>query len=89
MPDAEADLIFEMYACFAGLKKLGWEEAMYCPKDGTVFEVIEAGSTGIHDCIYEGKWAKGSWWILEGGDMYPSRPILWRAKQKAGAKRDE
>lgn len=43
----------------------GWREASYCPKDGTHFQAIEAGSTGIHDANYTGEWPNGSWWITE------------------------
>ena len=57
------------------------KEAIYCPKDGTVFSAIEAGSTGIFDCIYEGEWPDGAWWALEVGDMWPSHPILFKLKE--------
>jgi hypothetical protein len=77
MPD-ERSAIKAMFEAWLRLKELGWREAIYCPKDGTPFEVIEAGSTGIHRCVYEGEWPKGSWWILEDGDMSPSRPVLFR-----------
>jgi|TARA_R100000093_G_scaffold41509_5_gene21717 hypothetical protein len=60
------------------MRELGWKDAIYCPKDGSPFEAIEFGSTGIHVAGYEGKWPKGSWWVYGGGDMWPSRPILWR-----------
>lgn len=69
-----------MFSAYQALKKQGWNDIIYCPKDGSVFLVIEAGSTGVHECIYEGTWPDGKWWILENGDMYPSMPILWRAK---------
>ena len=62
------------------LKELGWREAMYCPKDGTHFDAIEAGSSGIHDCFYEGEWPTGSWWSPSEGDLWPAHPILWKAK---------
>jgi len=29
------------------LSRLGWQPASYCPKDGSAFAVMEAGSTGI------------------------------------------
>lgn len=45
------------------------------------FQVIEAGSTGIHPCVYQGKWPNGHWWITADGDMCPSRPVLFRAKE--------
>jgi len=77
----EQDAIRHFFDGWLQLKnKFGWREAIYCPKDGTVFEVIEAGSTGIHDCVYQGEWPKGAWWILEDGDMSPSRPVLFRLK---------
>lgn len=63
------------------LKDLGWRDAIYCPKDGSVFEVIEFGSTGIHDCHYEGEWPNGSWWTHSDGDLWPSRPVLFRKKE--------
>ena len=63
------------------LKQLGWNDIIYCPKDGNPFDAIEVGSTGIHQCVYEGKWPKGSWWLLGDGDMWPSRPIMYRKTQ--------
>lgn len=74
----ERDAIRVMHRALERLKALGWRDAIYCPKDGTMFEVIEPGSTGIHHCIYRGEWPKGGWWILEKGDMWPSRPVLFR-----------
>ena len=60
------------------LKDMGWNDAIYCPKDGSSFDVIEPGSTGIHRAHYQGTWPSGSWWIEADGDLWPSRPILWR-----------
>jgi len=68
------------------LRDFGWSDAVYCPKDGSVFDVIEAGSTGIHKCSYGGKWPDGSWWIHADGDMWPSRPILYRRTPRTGEK---
>jgi hypothetical protein len=76
----EHDALRVMARVMARLKELGWRDAIYCPKDGTAFDIIEAGSTGIHDCHYEGEWPKGSWWVHEAGDLWPSRPILFRLK---------
>jgi len=76
MPNIEAALTL-MTQAHHRLKELGWREAMYCPKDGTNFEVIEAGSSGIHVCHYHGEWPNG-WWISDAGDLWPSHPILWR-----------
>jgi len=86
MPDEKAAL--RMFAdAFERLKDFGFCEAMYCPKDGSHFQVIEAGSTGIHDCRYEGEWPKGSWWIHGDGDIWPSRPVLFRLYPEDEAKR--
>jgi hypothetical protein len=79
MPD-ERSALLQMHEAFARLKELGWKDAIYCPKDGSLFHAIAAGSTGIHDCLYMGEWPKGSWWIAEAGDLWPSRPILYRSK---------
>jgi hypothetical protein len=77
MPDEHA-AIKVMFDAWLRLKELGWKEAIYCPKDGSMFLAIEAGSTGIHDCNYEGEWPNGSWWVHDG-DCWPSHPILWKA----------
>ena len=77
MPDEEAARRVFCDA-FQRLKELGWNDACYCPKDGSMFEVIEAGSSGIHKCHYEGKWPTGSYWIHSEGDLWPSHPVLFR-----------
>lgn len=77
----EQDAIKVMFSAYQRLKELGWREAMYCPKDGSHFDVIEAGSTGIHDCNYQGEWPKGSWWIFDG-DVWPASPILFRERHE-------
>ena len=78
----ENDAISAMWSGYQRLKELGWKEAIYCPKDGSVFEVIEVGSTGIFDCSYSGEWPKGVWLLQDHGDLYPSRPVLFRLKNK-------
>ena len=85
MPD-EKSAIDMMFSAWLRLKELGWNEACYCPKDGSVFKVIESGSTGIHDCIYEGEWPTGSYWIVSDGDMSPSRPVLFKKSDNVSAK---
>lgn len=77
MPD-EKSAIHMLFDAWQRLKDLGWREAQYCPKDGSSFEVIEAGSTGIFRAHYTGTWPDGSWWLEDSGDIYPSRPILHR-----------
>ena len=85
----EQDALHVLGQAHQRLEELGWRNAIYCPKDGSVFDAIEAGSTGIHDCIYEGKWPTGGWWVLADGDMWPSRPILYREKKAGGVKLPE
>lgn len=74
------DVLRVMMQCHQRLCDLGWKEAIYCPKDGTIFDAIEFGSTGVHDCHYEGEWPKGSWWLHDGDDLMPSRPIMFKLK---------
>ena len=81
MPDEETAIKVMMDA-YQRLKDLGWSNPVYCPKDGSVFKVLELGSTGKHDCIYRGEWPEGGWWILEGGDIWPSRPALFKPKER-------
>jgi hypothetical protein len=78
MPDVQS-AIRAMQDAYVRLEELGWRDAIYCPKDGSEFEVIEAGSTGIHSCRYVGEWPKGQFLIYEAGDLWVSRPILFRA----------
>lgn len=77
MPDEESArrLLFDAYI---RLKEFGWNDAIYCPKDGRVFDAIEIGSAGTHPCTYQGDWPKGSWWIED----CPSRPVLFRASDQ-------
>lgn len=77
MPDERAALE-QMFEAYQRMKDLGWKEAIYCPKDGTYFDAIEAGSTGIFKCRYHGEWPNGSWFAEDGGDLWPARPILFR-----------
>jgi hypothetical protein len=88
LPDEQA-AINAMFEAFDRLRELGWQCAEYCPKDGTRFRVIEAGSTGVFDCTYQGDWPEGSYWIYDGGDIWPSRPILFRLYPEDEAKRKE
>lgn len=74
----DQDALSRMLECFQRLKELGWKDAIYCPKDGTVFNVIEAGSECIHKAHYSGKWPDGTWWIHDKGDLWPSRPVLFK-----------
>lgn len=78
MPDEQA-AIRMMFEARQRLMELGWNDAIYCPKDGSEFDAIEPGSTGIHRCHYRGEWPNGHWHIASDGDLYPSRPVLYRA----------
>lgn len=77
MPDEQA-AIRGMWDGYQRLKELGWNDACYCPKDGSLFFVIEPGSTGIHTANYQGEWPDGCFWIAEAGDIWPSHPILFK-----------
>lgn len=79
--DTTRKQLLRMFDAYDRLRRLGWREIEYCPKDGTVFEAIEAGSTGVHDCHYDGEWPTGYWWVHAPGDLYPSHPILFRLKE--------
>lgn len=76
-----------MHDAYTRLTELGWWDASYCPKDGSHFQAIEAGSTGIHDCAYWGAWPTGGWNIFDG-DVWPSRPILFKLYPEDQAKDD-
>lgn len=77
MPDEQA-AISVMFQSWLRLRELGWREAMYCPKDGRSFKVIEPGSTGIFDCHYHGEWPTGSYWVSDAHDLWPSHPVLFK-----------
>lgn len=80
--DSARKMFFEAWL---RLKDFGWNDAIYCPKDGTSFDVIEPGSNGVHTCTYSGEWPKGSWWIHDSSDSWPSHPALYRAKATGAA----
>jgi hypothetical protein len=71
MPD-EQSAIDAMFNAWLRLKELGWREGMYSPRDGSMFKVIELGSTGIFDCSCRGEWPDCMWTIYDGHDAYPS-----------------
>ncbi len=73
MPD-EKSALFKLFDAWLRLKELGWKEACYCPKDGSSFQIIEAGSTGIFDAHYSGEWPDGYIISVDDHDSYVSRP---------------
>jgi hypothetical protein len=74
----EQDALEVMFRGWYRLKELGWRDAIYCPKDGSSFLVVEPGSTGIHRAHYWGEWPTGTWFVEDGGDLYPSTPTLFK-----------
>lgn len=86
LPD-EKSAINAMCDAYDRLRELGWRAAIYCPKDGSHFQVIEPGSTGIFDANYQGDWPHGSWWLYDDGNISPSRPVLFRLYPEDEAKR--
>lgn len=77
----EQDAIHALTQAVYRLNELGWRDPIYCPKDGSEFDVIEAGSSGIHVASYWGDWPNGGWHVHADGDCWPSRPILYRATE--------
>ena len=77
MPD-EQSALQALGNAYQRLRDFDWNDAIYCPKDGSEFFVIEAGSTGIHTAHYQGEWPDGYWLIHDDGDLWPSRPILYK-----------
>lgn len=81
----ERDAIIAMWEARERLIELGWRDAVYCPKDGSEFQIIEAGSTGVFEAFYSGKWPDGHVISHDGGDSYVSKPggcILFKPKPK-------
>ena len=71
----EQRAIRTLFDAWYRLKELGWREACYVPRDGSLCEFIECGSTGIHQgCADE----KGRIWLHADGDLWPSHPVLFR-----------
>lgn len=89
MPD-EKSAIRMMMDAHTRLKELGWREGQYSPRDGTVFKVIELGSTGIFDCNCHGEWPDCTWTTYDGHDAYPSSrpPALFKLNPEDQAKHD-
>jgi hypothetical protein len=79
MPDTQAAL----HHASVGqerLRKLGWSEGIYCPKDGTRFALVEWGSTGVHAGFYTGKWPDGH--IYCGDFLVQPQAVMWKAVDK-------
>lgn len=71
------------------LQELGRVDAVYSPKDGSQFQAIEFGLGGPGTCSYMGDWPDGGWWMHDGGDMWPSRPIMFKRQSPASPTDDQ
>ncbi len=71
-------LLAQMLDAYNGLRSLGWREIEGCPKNGKRFLAICPGDTGVFVHYYKGEWPNGHWWAEAHGDLWPSRPILWK-----------
>lgn len=74
----EQQALYQVFDGYQRLKELGWNDAMYCPKDGSTFLMCCPSSTGIHRGHYSGEWPTGSWWAHDAGDLWPYTPMLWK-----------
>lgn len=71
----ERELLTQMHSAYRALiDECGWSEAMYAPAGNHALELIEVGSTGIHN---GGRDKDRSFWIFDE-DSWPSSPILFR-----------
>jgi len=75
MPDSAAAILL-LSRAKERLRDLGWRDAIYCPKDGSDFAVMQFGSTGVFRATYIGEWPDG---YLHFDDC-ASRPqgCLWK-----------
>lgn len=74
----EASALRAFYDAYKRLKDFGWRDAVYCPKDGSTFDMIEPSNSAPVPGHYDGAWPEGVWWAHDAGDLWPSRPALFR-----------
>lgn len=79
MPDTFA-AVGALFRARERLKRLGWREGIYCPKDGSEFAFIQYGSTGIFVGHYQGKWPDGD--INNGDGSDRPEGVMWKALDK-------
>lgn len=78
----EKDAARALFEAWYRLKELGWRETCYGPTNEMV-QVIEPGSSGIHQGIRYEAWPEKTWWI--DGDS-PSTPCLFKPIPSQGTK---
>lgn len=76
----ESEALRVMMCAYERLKELGWREPRYMPTDGSAFQAVELGSTGVHEATRDDA---GRCWIFDGGDTWPSTPFMFKPLAKA------
>lgn len=87
--DETTGIMVEVQRLIGRLEKLGWQSMRMAPRDGTHFMALSFGSVGQHETWWMSgqddpkysKWS-GGWFALDGGDIWPMAPIMWRKKNK-------
>ena len=75
----EKDAMLVVWAGIQRLRDLGWKDAIYCPKENGHRSLFwEAGCVGSAPGYYHGEWPNGTWFMEDAGDLWPSRPTLYR-----------
>lgn len=73
---SDEPLLLLMFAAFEALRRNGWSDPMHAPFEIEI-EMIELVSTGVHRGYREPNTAQ-RFWVYDGQDTYPCRPILFR-----------
>ena len=68
----------KIHKYYTDLRNAGWQDAIYCPKDGSFFLAWSPGNILPYRCRYEGEWPDGRWWAYLDGDVWPDRPVLFK-----------
>jgi len=71
----EEQYLKDMFTAYYGLRKLGWRESMYCPRDRSIVLLISAGTTGIFEGYRD---EEDRFWCYDG-DVWPCDAILFKA----------
>ncbi len=77
MPDDKA-AIAQMFEAYRRLRELGWQPINASPQDGSSFQAIEIGSTGIFDAYYVGDWPDGDFFVDDGTEADIGHPVMFR-----------